>query len=108
MGGRRVSTALEQLKEHLAQVSDLWDAAALLSWDQQVNMPAGGSEVRAHHLSTVQSLAHSRFLSDETGELLTKAAEEVTGLATGEHPPARRQVQASGIGQARDGGGDAG
>jgi carboxypeptidase Taq len=76
-----MTTNLEQLKERLAQVSDLWDVTALLHWDQQVNMPAGGSEARAHHLSTVESLAHRLFVSDETGKLLEKAGEEVTGLA---------------------------
>lgn len=44
-------------------------------------MPPGGSEARAHHLSTVESLAHALFLADETGELLDGAAEDVTGLA---------------------------
>jgi carboxypeptidase Taq len=72
---------LQQLKERLAQVSDLRAAAALLSWDQQVNMPVGGSEARAHHLSTVESLAHGLFVSDETGGLLEKAAEDISGLA---------------------------
>ncbi|MGD8243819.1 MAG: carboxypeptidase M32 [Anaerolineae bacterium] len=75
-----MSNPLEELKERLAQVSDLWAAAALLNWDQQVNMPPGGSEARAHHLSTIESLAHGLFVSDETGELLEKAAEAVADL----------------------------
>jgi len=69
-----MSTNLERLKERLAQVCDLATAAAVLGWDQQVNMPPGGSDARAHHLATVQALAHSLFVADETGLLLEEAA----------------------------------
>lgn len=75
-----MTNSLAQLKERLAQISDLSNVAALLNWDQQVNMPPGGSEARAHHLSTVESLTHSLFVADETGHLLEEAAEEVVGL----------------------------
>ena len=75
-----MSTSLEQLKERLAQVSDLGAAAAVLGWDQQVNMPPGGSDARAHHLATVTALAHSLFVADETGQLLEEAAAETAGL----------------------------
>jgi len=73
-----VSTNLEQLKQRLAQVSDLAATAALLEWDQQVNMPPGGNDPRAHHLATVKTLAHSLFIADETGQLLKEAAAETT------------------------------
>lgn len=75
-----MTTSLTQLKERLAQISDLSNVASVLNWDQQVNMPPGGSEARAHHLSTVESLAHALFVADETGELLDEAAEDVAGL----------------------------
>ncbi len=75
-----MSTNLERLKERLAQVSDLAAAAAVLGWDQQVNMPPGGSDARAHHLATVTALAHSLFVADETGQLLEEAAAETAGL----------------------------
>jgi carboxypeptidase Taq len=75
-----VTTSLTQLKERLAHVSDLSNVASLLNWDQQVNMPPGGSEARAHHLSTIESLAHSLFVADETGELLDGADAEVADL----------------------------
>lgn len=74
------TTNLEQLKELLARVSDLSAVSALLDWDQQVNMPPGGSEARAHHMSTVESLAHRLFIADEIGELLERAAEETANL----------------------------
>jgi carboxypeptidase Taq len=75
-----MSTKLEQLKERLAQISDLRTAASILSWDQQVNMPPGSSKARAHHLATVETLAHSCFVDDETGQLIEDAATETAGL----------------------------
>ncbi len=75
-----MNTNLQKLKDRLAQVSDLSTAASVLSWDQQVNMPPGGSEPRAHHLATIETLAHSLFVADETGELLEAAATEAADL----------------------------
>ena len=40
-------------------------------------MPDGGAEARAQQLSTLQSTAHERFVADETGELLDRAADAV-------------------------------
>ena len=39
-----MSEKLNQLKELLGEVSDINKAISILSWDQQVNMPTGGSE----------------------------------------------------------------
>jgi carboxypeptidase Taq len=75
-----LSNALTQLENRLAKVADLKAAQALLQWDQQVCMPAGGAEARADHLATVESLSHSLFIADETGELLERAAAAVAEL----------------------------
>ena len=61
---------LDQLKAILAVVSDLYGATALLSWDQQTYMPAGGVTGRGNQIGTLSSLAHSKFISDEVGILL--------------------------------------
>ena len=61
---------LNRLKEILGVVADLNGAAALLGWDQQTNMPPGGVVNRGNQLSTLSSLSHSKFVSDETGQLL--------------------------------------
>lgn len=53
-----------------AEIEDLQRAAALLSWDQQTYMPAGGAAVRAEQLATLGRLAHERLASPELGELL--------------------------------------
>lgn len=68
---------LDQLRKHLAPIEDLKAAAAVLTWDQETYMPDGGAEARAQQLSTLQSTAHERFVADETGELLDRAAEAV-------------------------------
>lgn len=73
---------LNQLKEHLARVSDLTFAYWLLSWDQRVMMPPGGAAARADQSSTLQGLAHQFFTSDEVGQLLedlTPYLEELDG-----------------------------
>ena len=45
---------MRQLKEKLAELSDLNFAAALLGWDQQVYMPPAGAEERGNQLGTAR------------------------------------------------------
>ena len=80
--------ALEQLKERLAEVTDLGKIARLLSWDQQTMMPPAGSEARADHLATLSRLAHELFVDEETGRLL----DELRPLADSECPEAVRRL----------------
>jgi carboxypeptidase Taq len=67
---------LEQLKDRLAEVSDLNAAATLLFWDQRVMMPPGGSDARAEAVATISRLAQERFISEDVGKLL----EDLRGL----------------------------
>ena len=54
-----------------SEIYDLDAAAALLSWDQQTNMPPGGAQkIAAQVLGTLRRLEHDRFTSPEVGELL--------------------------------------
>ncbi len=61
---------LARLKTIVAEIADLFYAAALLGWDQQVNMPPGGAEGRGYQLATLQTLAHDKLTAPETGQLL--------------------------------------
>jgi carboxypeptidase Taq len=70
-----MTDATSDLRDHLAPIEDLKNAAGLLAWDQETFMPDGGAEARAQQLSTLQSMAHERFASDETATLLDRAAE---------------------------------
>ena len=74
-------TPVEALRTHLAPIEDLKAAAAVLTWDQETNMPEGGAGARAQQLSTLQSAAHERFVAEETGELLDRAAEALDAPA---------------------------
>ena len=64
--------ALGELKEILAEITDLSRAAALLEWDQETYMPAGGIGARAEQLSTLLKLAHVRLSAKAVGRLLEK------------------------------------
>ncbi len=61
---------LQRLTAILAESTDLGRAAALLEWDQQVNMPEGGARSRGQQMATLRRLAHERFTSEEVGRLL--------------------------------------
>ena len=70
-----MSEKLSTLKELLGEVSDLNKAASVLSWDQQVNMPPGGSEGRGQQLATLGKIAQEKFTSDEIGAEVLSALE---------------------------------
>lgn len=59
-----------RLREIASEVSDLRRTAEILSWDQETYMPPGGAEARARQISTIRTLAHERFTTDEMGTLL--------------------------------------
>jgi carboxypeptidase Taq len=65
--------ALEALKGHLAVIVDIRSSMALLSWDQETQMPPGGGPTRARQLSTLSRIAHERFVATKTQALLDAA-----------------------------------
>jgi carboxypeptidase Taq len=72
---------LTTLKSKLLEIRHLKDASALLSWDQETYMPAGGGQTRAEQLATLQTLAHAKFVAPEIEDLLLHLIEPATGLA---------------------------
>ena len=60
----------DDLRERLAEISDLSKTGALLGWDQHVMMPPGGAALRAEQLATVGRIAHQKFTSTEVGKLI--------------------------------------
>lgn len=66
-----------QLKEYLAEVSDLNYAKALLDWDQQTNMPVGAAPERACQSAALAKIIHQKSTSKELGSLLDQLASEV-------------------------------
>lgn len=74
-----MASALDQLKDVLADVNALRSATALLEWDQQTFMPHGGADARAEHLGRLSKMAHETFTSDETRKLVDVAASNAGG-----------------------------
>ncbi|HEV2477925.1 MAG TPA: carboxypeptidase M32, partial [Candidatus Dormibacteraeota bacterium] len=69
--------ALGELKQILAEVTDLTRAAAVLEWDQETYMPPAGIQTRAEQLATLLKLAHVRLASKEVGKLLDQLEDEL-------------------------------
>jgi len=68
----------DQLKSLIHEISDIYNAMALLGWDQQVNMPHGGAEDRGYALSTLARIGHQKVMSPEIGQLLQEATAELS------------------------------
>ena len=65
-----METALAELKQRLAKLTDLRRTEGLLVWDLQVFMPPGGSPTRAAQLATLEEVIHERLVDERLGELL--------------------------------------
>ena len=59
-----------RFKQLAAEIFDIYNAAMLLEWDQQVNMPAGGAEQRGNQIATLQRLVHTKTISPEFSKLM--------------------------------------
>ena len=64
----------DELKNRLAEIHDLRRAQEVLFWDQTVMMPPGGGPVRGAQLTTLDRIAHERFIAPEIGTLLEELA----------------------------------
>lgn len=67
------SPAYDQYKAHLGKLADYQYISALLSWDQEVMMPPGGSEFRARHLSTLSEHIHQLITDERLNGLVDEA-----------------------------------
>ncbi len=72
-------SAYHSLLEKVHELDDLNKAAALLSWDREVNMPRAGAPERIAQMTTMSSLIHRLSTSDEMGEMIESAAAELDG-----------------------------
>jgi carboxypeptidase Taq len=61
---------IEQLKILLAEIADLKTTFQLLNWDQQVNMPPEGAEIRSNQMGTLSRVTHDLEISPALGRLL--------------------------------------
>ncbi len=58
------------------KAADFNNAAAVLSWDQEVYMPPKGFDFRGRQLATLAAQAHELLTSEEYGNLLHQLSEE--------------------------------
>lgn len=65
-----------KLLARVKEIGHIVSAAAVLGWDQQCYMPAGGAAERAEQLALLSTIAHERFTASETGDLLAAAETE--------------------------------
>lgn len=72
---------LSQLKTQLAEISDLRAASALAHWDQATYMPGGGAEARGRQISTLNRIAHEKFIDPTIGDLLEELRPWEEGLS---------------------------
>jgi carboxypeptidase Taq len=62
----------DELRQRLAEVTDLGRTMALLAWDQQVMLPPRGAAARAEQRATLSRLAHEKFTSADVGRLIDR------------------------------------
>ena len=74
--GRKASAEqkLVELKRRLFEISDLWSAGAVLSWDQTTYMPTGGAVARGRQCAMLRRLAHERLADPALGRLIDELA----------------------------------
>lgn len=77
---KQYSDKMEKLFELVAELTDLSHISAVLGWDQQVNLPSGGTEERGLQSAALGRIMHEKFASDEVGELIADLEEEVGDL----------------------------
>ncbi len=80
-------TLLRDLLGRMAVVSDLAQAHAVLSWDQNTYMPAGAAASRGQQMATLQAVAHERLADPATVELVERL--EAAGLDAGSEAAAQ-------------------
>jgi carboxypeptidase Taq len=65
-----------RLLERAAEIDDLQNASALLSWDRQTMMPEGGHASRAQQLATLAGLIHARLSDPALADLVERLADQ--------------------------------
>ncbi len=63
-------TLLQDLLEGAAVISDLSQAHAVLSWDENTYMPPGAAEARGQQMATLETVIHERLTDPALGELV--------------------------------------
>ncbi|MCA9939158.1 MAG: hypothetical protein KC418_10965, partial [Anaerolineales bacterium] len=76
-----MTSPFDILLEKVNELHDLQKALMLLSWDREVNMPAGGMPARTQQMTTLSRLIHTLQTSPEMGDLIENAAASLNDAA---------------------------
>jgi len=63
-------SALQSLRDRLAELVDLTSLGRLAAWDQRTMMPPGGAAARARQFAALERITHARATSDDIGAWL--------------------------------------
>jgi carboxypeptidase Taq len=88
---RQPDETYEEFLDHVRKYSYVGDASGVLSWDQQVMMPEGGTPARSKQSSTLSTLQHELLTDDDLADWL----EELDGAVEGERQAVVREVKRS-------------
>jgi carboxypeptidase Taq len=67
-----------KLANHAKKASHLQSVAALLGWDQETYMPAGGADARAEQVSLMAGLQHEMLTDPRLGDLIGACTADTT------------------------------
>jgi carboxypeptidase Taq len=70
----------EALVKHLRDVYNVGRSASVLQWDMETQMPPQGAEARGAQLETLSRISHQMFTSNQTGDLLNAAQDELNDV----------------------------
>lgn len=62
----------EKYQKKMEKIADVNNSIAVLSWDNEVNLPKGSSDHRSQQVATLSGISHEEFTSKEFGELLER------------------------------------
>ena len=79
-GGQSAESKLKELKARLFEISDLYAASAVLSWDQATYMPNGGADSRGRQGAVLRRLAHEKSVEPALGKLLDELESHAASL----------------------------
>ncbi len=85
-----VSDAYDELLERYERYSTVQSAGGVLSWDQQVTMPEGGTPARTKQQSVLSSMGHELITDEKVAELLAEIEE---AELNGEQSAVVREIQ---------------
>ncbi len=63
---------IEELKKRLKEIAHLEVIRSLLFWDQEVNVPPKGADIRAAAIAELSGIIHEKFIALDEDGLLTK------------------------------------